>query len=67
MKCITQSFVFLWQVDDELMQHMLLEVNKPKHEHTLPEQFRGYEMLFDAKPDPDMIQPRGEEKYAYTE
>ncbi|XP_023656261.1 X-ray radiation resistance-associated protein 1 isoform X2 [Paramormyrops kingsleyae] len=49
---------FMTQVDDEPMQHML-EVNQPKHEHTLPEQFRGYEMLFDAKPDPDMIQPRG--------
>ncbi|XP_048838936.1 X-ray radiation resistance-associated protein 1 isoform X2 [Brienomyrus brachyistius] len=50
---------FMTQVDDEPMQHMLLEINTPKDEHTLPEQFRGYEMLLDAKPDPDMIQPRG--------
>ncbi|MFT7809541.1 X-ray radiation resistance-associated protein 1-like isoform X1 [Arapaima gigas] len=39
------------------------EEKRSTEERTVPEKFRGYEILLDAQPDPDMFQPVGEEEF----
>lgn len=37
------------------------EIQEKNESNAIPGKFRGFELLLDAKPDPDMVEPVGEE------
>ncbi|KAL0994044.1 hypothetical protein UPYG_G00117090 [Umbra pygmaea] len=56
-----ESF-FVTQVTDlhnESEYHLLSDETEDIGENAIPEKFKGYELLLDAKPDPDMVKPVG--------